>query len=68
MYPKLHRWMNQCVACQRLGHKPELPDQIYPWPTAASSNLRKYFSELEVDNDGICEQCRAAQRVLDEMA
>ena len=61
MYPKLHRWMNRCVACQRLGYKPELPDQIYRWPSAHASNLRRYFPALEVDAESLCEQCRVAQ-------
>ena len=61
MYPKLNRWMNRCAGCQRLGYKPELPYQIYPWPSAVPANLRRFFSPLEVDEDGLCEQCRAAK-------
>ena len=57
MYRKqAERWMNQCVACQRKGHKPDMPDSIYPGVLA--SNLRRYFEPLELDEAGLCEQCR----------
>jgi hypothetical protein len=28
VFPKMERWINRCVACQRVGYKPEMPDQI----------------------------------------
>ncbi len=59
MYPKLRRWMNQCVACQRQGYKPEMPDDIYPG--VAARNLRRFFEPLELDDNGFCEQCREAE-------
>jgi hypothetical protein len=57
MYPKLRRWINQCVACQAQGHKPEMPKDIYPG--MAAQNLRYYFRPLAVDENGFCDQCRA---------
>jgi hypothetical protein len=62
MYPKLRRWINQCVACQREGYKPEMPDDIYPG--IAARNLRRYFDPMEVDKDGLCEQCRISTESL----
>ena len=55
MYPKLRRWINQCVACQHEGYKPEMPDDIYPG--VAAHNLRRYFEQMKVDEDSLCEQC-----------
>jgi len=58
-FPDLGRWINTCVVCARTGYKPELPDQIRPWPTEASHNLRKYFEPLPIDEFGRCEECQA---------
>ena len=57
-YPQLRKWMNQCVACQRLGYKPEMPDEITPG--FGAKNLRRYFAELEVNEVGLCSQCASA--------
>lgn len=53
-YPRLRKWINQCVACQRLGYKPEMSNH------RAADNIRKYFSELGLDAAGMCNQCAAA--------
>jgi hypothetical protein len=54
-YPRLRKWINQCVACQALGHKPEMPLQI--GPGVAAQNLRRYFKALGLNATGLCEQC-----------
>ena len=55
-YPRLRKnWINQCVGCQQLGHKPDLPKQL--GEGVAAQNLRKYFPEMAVDGAGLCEQC-----------
>jgi hypothetical protein len=61
MYPFMERWMNRCIACQRLGYKPEMPDLVRSWPSAHADYIRSYFSPLEVDADGFCEQCHNAK-------
>ncbi len=53
-YPHLLKWINQCVACQRRGYRPELPPEIFPG--IAARNLRKYFDELPVSEKGLCLQ------------
>ncbi len=59
MYPKLRRrWINQCVACQAQGYKPEMPKDIHPG--IAAQNLRHYFRPLGVDENGLCDQCKAS--------
>ena len=54
-YPWLGKWINQCVACQRLGYRPELPEKH-----VAARNLRSYFPELALNDQGLCDQCAAA--------
>jgi hypothetical protein len=60
LYPHLHRWMNVCAGCGARGHRPELPENIYPHFNVAAENLRRYFRPLAVDERGFCEQCSAA--------
>jgi hypothetical protein len=59
-YPRLRKWINQCVACQQIGYRPELPEQI--GPGFAAQHLRRYFREMGVDAAGLCNQCAAAVR------
>jgi hypothetical protein len=56
-YPRLRRWIRQCVACQRQGYGSDLPKQI--GIGVAAQTLRRYFSPLELDERGLCEECRA---------
>lgn len=59
-YPEVKRWLNQCVVCQAIGYKPEMPKEIHPGLLA--QNIRKYFSPLSINELGICEDCvRAAE-------
>ena len=59
MYPeRTGRWMNQCVACQQKGYKSDMPDNIYPGYLA--QHLRRYYEPLDLDESGMCEQCRDA--------
>lgn len=54
MYPGLRKWTNQCVTCQRLGYRPELPEEH-----VAANNLRSFFPELALNDQGLCDQCAA---------
>ena len=58
-YRNLLRWMNRCVACGHQGHKPELPENIYPRTSVAAQNLRRFFRPLSLDEDGLCQVCRS---------
>ena len=58
MYPDLRRWMNTCACCQFGGYKPEMPSNDDP--LFKGQNLRRYFSPLEVNSEGLCAQCSAA--------
>lgn len=54
-YPEIKRWLNQCIVCQSMGYKPELPEHIHPGIMA--QNIRKYFSVLYLNELNICEEC-----------
>jgi hypothetical protein len=59
-YPDLERWMNRCSLCGSIGHKPELPQNIYPHFSVAADNLRRLFAPLAVDDLSRCEVCSSA--------
>jgi hypothetical protein len=59
-YPRLRKWVNQCVVCQAVGYRPDLPADLFTSDgnrTAAADNLRRYFRPLPVDELGRCEMC-----------
>lgn len=59
-YPRLWKWINKCVGCQTIGYKPELPANITRkggMVTGAAQNLRRFFNELRINEDGFCDQC-----------
>jgi hypothetical protein len=61
MYPKLKRWLNQCVGCRREGYRPEMPARIYPGVGVHADHLRTLFGPLNLDDRGLCDQCSAAR-------
>ena len=63
---KLDKWTNQCVCCQERGYKPEMPNPGKPqmggsvreWAAwTRFRTLRRYFRELPLNEDGLCEHC-----------
>src|SRR5262249_5921335 len=56
------KWMNTCVACQRKGYRPDLPNAIMHGTieTAIADNLRTHFQPLPLNQDGLCAECEAA--------
>ena len=65
--PQYRRWLNQCVACGRIGFKPELPERttarlrlgsdFADFKTGIGQTIRAAFEELAVDDCGLCEVC-----------
>ena len=57
-FPKLKKWMNECVGCHKQGYKPDTPDQIAVLEGSVHGYMiKKYFSPLSIDEDGYCEVC-----------
>lgn len=57
-YPKLGKWINECLCCHKKGYKPDMPDKI----TVVESSLevyfiKKYFKPLSLNSNGLCSQC-----------
>jgi hypothetical protein len=61
-HPSLRKWINQCATCNRQGHKPELPLNIPD--SAAPKNLRSFFPLLELNAEGLCDQCALAYKSI----
>ena len=57
LYPKLHKWINECVSCHVKGYNPNMPEEIYPHPSFASNNIRSLFKPLELDENSLCKDC-----------
>jgi hypothetical protein len=54
-YPETRKWLNECIICQSVGYKPELPEQIYPGLMA--KHIRNFFRPLPVNELSICDNC-----------
>lgn len=54
-YPNAKKWLNECIICQMVGYKLEIPQDIYPGLLA--KNIRKMFSPLPVTELSICQEC-----------
>jgi hypothetical protein len=54
-YPQTKKWLNQCIICQTVGYKPEMPQKIGIGIFAET--IRSYFNELELNEMGICKEC-----------
>ena len=57
-FPKLQKWINECVCCHRKGYNPEMPNKI----TVVEGSLevyflKKYFSPLLLNDNGVCQHC-----------
>lgn len=58
IYPKMRQWVVECVSCHHLGLRLDVPT-----PKTTHLVLHKLinrFEPLELDKNGLCEQCRTA--------
>ena len=57
-FPKLKKWINECLLCHRKGYDPSMPDKI---TTVEGSlevlYLKKYFEPLILNKNGLCQDC-----------
>lgn len=56
-FPQFKKWINECICCHRKGYKPEMPEHIGGEISMAGGQIRKYFNELSLNEDGLCEVC-----------
>lgn len=63
-YPKLKKWINECIICGNVGYNPELPEKLTSnlgngeFQTFGADIIRAYFQPLAVNELGICEVCQ----------
>jgi hypothetical protein len=58
--PRTRKWMAQCVGCHRWGYHHDAPPEFF-----GRAPLEKHIGKLNLDERGLCDQCREAQSVLD---
>lgn len=59
-FPKLKKWINECLCCHKKGYKPNMPDKISDG--MATYFIKKYFEPLELDENGLCSICSEIQK------
>ena len=52
--PKTRKWVVQCVICQDVGYKPDVPHQFF-----GKSHLEKFFQPLNLNEINVCEKCES---------
>ena len=57
-FPKLKKWINECLCCHEKGYSPFMPEKI----TTVDGSLevyyiKKYFKPLPLNQEGLCTQC-----------
>ncbi len=62
-FPKFKKWINECSCCHCRGYNPNIPEQITPEEGSMGSYfIKKYFSPLEIDSNGLCDHCSKLQK------
>lgn len=57
-FPKLKKWINECICCHRQGYKPDMPEQISVVEGSLHGYMiKKYYSPLSLDENEYCEIC-----------
>jgi hypothetical protein len=54
--PRTRKWMVQCVVCQVVGYKHDAPREFF-----GRHHLVRHFRPLEVDEAGVCVNCKARE-------
>jgi hypothetical protein len=54
-FPRLRRFLNQCVVCQETGYDPE--KMKTKQGKYFQARIREYFHPLEVNAAGVCSDC-----------
>lgn len=54
-HPRSEKWLQQCIICQTIGYKPDMPKTIGIGLLA--DNIRKLYIELELNKYQMCNEC-----------
>jgi|KBSMisStandDraft_5_1062788.scaffolds.fasta_scaffold208441_3 hypothetical protein len=54
-FPRLRKFLNQCVVCQETGYDPERIKKKEG--KYFQARVREYFHPLEVNESGVCLEC-----------
>jgi hypothetical protein len=54
--------MAQCVGCRRWGFRDDAPPEFF-----GRAPLEKHMGKLNLDERGLCDQCRRAQSIPDSL-
>lgn len=57
MFRHIRKWINQCVVCQQVGHKADLPIGSSSRDIHIFDNIKKYWEPLVINELGLCEVC-----------
>ena len=61
-FPKLNKWINQCLCCGEKGYRPDMPERISVFEGAMDTlYIKKYFKPLPLNEAGLCEVCAKIQ-------
>jgi hypothetical protein len=61
LYPYLREWVIECAACHRKGVRSDMPVLDSNSTNVTRVKLRRLLSDIDLDERGLCEPCRAAQ-------
>jgi hypothetical protein len=62
--PSMRAFITECVACHRLGHDPVKLAESEKHPIG-KRNVARYFPEMPLSAEGLCEQCILALGITD---
>jgi len=60
-YPYMLRWVCECLSCHHKGYKPEMPEPEVDISVFIPAKLRRLVDELDLVENGLCQQCRQAK-------
>ncbi len=58
---RTRKWMVQCSACGVTGYRADVPNKFFGW-----EQLIKYFKAVNLDEQGMCRECRLASNQLSQ--
>ena len=57
-FPKLNKWINECLCCHEKGYNPSMPEKITTVEGSLEVHyIKKYFKPLELNENGVCMVC-----------